>query len=76
MLTLCVLLLAVSASAQRSVSMTTKVSFAFSVAGKALPAGEYKFSQSPGAGAITVRSSFGCNHRCLIPAIGSDRLVV
>jgi hypothetical protein len=59
MLTLSVLLIAASASAQRAVSMSAKVPFAFTVAGKVLPAGDYKFSQSPGAAAITVRSADG-----------------
>ena len=58
-LTLSILLIAPSAYAQRSASVTAKVPFAFNVAEKVLPAGEYKFSQSPGAAAITVRSSDG-----------------
>ncbi len=36
-----------------------KIPFAFSVAGKVLPAGDYRFSDGPQPNAITVRSSDG-----------------
>jgi|WetSurMetagenome_2_1015567.scaffolds.fasta_scaffold08184_6 hypothetical protein len=60
MLTLAILLVAVFASGQQLVvKVGAKIPFAFSVSGKVLPAGEYRFSEGPRAGSLTVRSSDG-----------------
>ena len=54
-----ILLAAVFASAQGPISVNAKIPFAFSIGGKALPAGQYNFAEGSDFKTMTVRSSDG-----------------